>query len=169
MHSWPRDGFANGKLPFNKAASTHHRHTNIGTLLMGHISRAYSWIARSLEKCTMSSTEGAEKLRPQLVTVRPSDPGVVVRHQLLEGIPAKEILTAAENLNVDLIVMGTHGRSGFSRVLIGSVAEEVMRKAPCPVLMATHLFTLLRQSGCHLSFTESNRPSVSRHVHNSSV
>lgn len=50
------------------------------------------------------------------------------------GIPWAEILRFADANAVDLIVMGTHGRSGLMRVLIGSVAEKVVRHAPCPVL-----------------------------------
>ncbi len=53
---------------------------------------------------------------------------------MAKGIPAEEILRAAEADGCDLIVMGTQGRTGMDRVLAGSVAEEVMRKAPCPVL-----------------------------------
>jgi nucleotide-binding universal stress UspA family protein len=48
--------------------------------------------------------------------------------------PANEITAYAEASGIDLIVMGTHGRSGMSHVLIGSVAERVVRTAPCPVL-----------------------------------
>jgi nucleotide-binding universal stress UspA family protein len=51
-----------------------------------------------------------------------------------EGDPAGEILRAAQFTNTDLIVMGTHGRTGLARLLAGSVAEQVMRRAPCPVL-----------------------------------
>jgi nucleotide-binding universal stress UspA family protein len=52
-----------------------------------------------------------------------------------EGDPAREIVDQALAINADLVVMGTHGRSGFERLLIGSVAEKVLRKAPCPVLL----------------------------------
>jgi universal stress protein A len=45
------------------------------------------------------------------------------------------ILAAAEDLRVDLIVMGTHGRRGVSRLVLGSVAESVVRLAPCPVML----------------------------------
>jgi nucleotide-binding universal stress UspA family protein len=76
----------------------------------------------------------AECARPQLEQVRPADPRVKVVHRLAEGSPADEILAAATDLPADLIVMGTHGRGGLSRVLMGSVAETVLRKAPCPVL-----------------------------------
>jgi nucleotide-binding universal stress UspA family protein len=50
------------------------------------------------------------------------------------GDPRVEILAAAEAENVDLIVMGTHGRTGPSRLLLGSVAERIVREATCPVL-----------------------------------
>lgn len=53
---------------------------------------------------------------------------------LKTGDPRDVIDNTAEQLHVDLIVMGTHGRRGFSRVLLGSVAETVVRSAPCPVL-----------------------------------
>ena len=48
--------------------------------------------------------------------------------------PANEILRYAESANIELIVMGTHGRTGLARVVVGSVAEAVVRAAPCPVL-----------------------------------
>ena len=52
-----------------------------------------------------------------------------------EGDPARNIVDQALEIAADLVVMGTHGRSGFERLLIGSVAEKVLRKAPCPVLL----------------------------------
>src|SRR5580693_4392702 len=51
-----------------------------------------------------------------------------------QGIAADCILALAEAQNVDLIVMGTHGRRGFDRLMVGSVTERVLRKASCPVL-----------------------------------
>ena len=59
-----------------------------------------------------------------------------------EGDPALKILQVAGEINADLIVMGTRGRSGLGRLLMGSVAEEVMRRAVCPVLTATNPFAL---------------------------
>jgi len=50
------------------------------------------------------------------------------------GSPFVQIIAYAKEHDIDLIVMGTHGRSGLSHALIGSVAERVVRKAPCPVL-----------------------------------
>jgi nucleotide-binding universal stress UspA family protein len=51
------------------------------------------------------------------------------------GPPARTIVTVADDLEADYIVMGSHGRSGASRILLGSVAESVARRAPCPVLI----------------------------------
>jgi nucleotide-binding universal stress UspA family protein len=51
-----------------------------------------------------------------------------------EGHPFVEIIRYAKDESIDLIVMGTHGRSGISHLLMGSVAEKVVRKSPCPVL-----------------------------------
>ncbi|MFQ5731537.1 MAG: universal stress protein [Planctomycetaceae bacterium] len=50
------------------------------------------------------------------------------------GVPMPEIILYARAKDVDLIVIGTHGRTGLPHVLMGSVAEKVVRKAPCPVL-----------------------------------
>ena len=60
--------------------------------------------------------------------------GVSVETRVLMGIPYEDILRAGQELGADLIIMGTHGRTGVSHLLMGSVAERVVRKAPCPVL-----------------------------------
>ncbi|MBI1744205.1 universal stress protein [Candidatus Acetothermia bacterium] len=51
-----------------------------------------------------------------------------------EGHPAETILRYAKENKIDLIVMGTHGRRGLNRILLGSVAEEVVRRSPVPVI-----------------------------------
>jgi hypothetical protein len=51
------------------------------------------------------------------------------------GHPVEEIIKRAEDLEADLIVVGTHGRAGFKRAMIGSVAERIVRHATCPVLV----------------------------------
>lgn len=53
---------------------------------------------------------------------------------IVDGSPSKEIVSYAEETGCDVIVMGTHGRSGVNRLLLGSVAERVVRSAPMPVL-----------------------------------
>lgn len=59
--------------------------------------------------------------------------GAVVR-AVRQGPPFLEIVRYAKDQSIDLIVLGTHGRTGLTHVLLGSVAEKVVRKAPCPVL-----------------------------------
>ena len=73
--------------------------------------------------------------RKQLEQIRPVDPGIAVRHVFLEGDPATEIARYAVDAGIDLIVMGTHGRTGVERLVLGSVAEKVLRDASCSVLV----------------------------------
>jgi len=63
-----------------------------------------------------------------------STPRVPMEPVIREGDPVSEILSQATDMNADLLVMGTHGRSGFERLLLGSVTEKILRKAGCPVL-----------------------------------
>jgi len=62
-------------------------------------------------------------------------PGVRIQRVLHAGLPAETICLQAEQRNCDLIVMGTHGLTGLAHLLLGSVAEHVLRHAPCPVLV----------------------------------
>jgi nucleotide-binding universal stress UspA family protein len=73
--------------------------------------------------------------RNQLEQIRPVDPRIAVRHVFLEGDPATEIVRYGRDAGIDLIVMGTHGRTGLERLLMGSVAEKVLRDASCSVLV----------------------------------
>ncbi len=92
----------------------------------------YREMERQLEKVRGYRQE----LLDQLHGLRPDDPRIPVEYRLVDGDPATEILQLARVLNSDLIVLGTHGRKGLDRLLLGSVAEQVLRKAPCPVLTA---------------------------------
>jgi nucleotide-binding universal stress UspA family protein len=60
---------------------------------------------------------------------------VPVEHQLEEGDPVTEILRVAQERECELIVMGTHGRTGLAHLLMGSVAERVVRRSGCSVLV----------------------------------
>ena len=60
--------------------------------------------------------------------------GLEVEEIVREGYPATVIVDEAENVDADLVVIGTHGHTGFKHLLLGSVAERVVQKAPCPVL-----------------------------------
>ena len=79
-------------------------------------------------------------------------PGGSVRaeRRLEEGDPVSEILRVAGESGADLVVMGTHGRTGLPRLLMGSVAELVVRKAKCPVLTVRSPFPHAEHAGAAL-------------------
>lgn len=74
------------------------------------------------------------RLEEELYRLRSSEAGISVERRLEYGDPEAVILTVAQEIGADLIVMGTHGRTGLRRLLMGSVAEHVVRHANCPVL-----------------------------------
>ena len=71
----------------------------------------------------------------QIEQVQPTHAEVRFVRRILHGDPAEEIIRFAAENEVDSIVMGTHGRTGLTHALMGSVAEKVVRMAPCPVLV----------------------------------
>lgn len=81
-------------------------------------------------------TETRAELERQIGALLAGIPGLPASRTLLveAGEPADTILRVASEVGADLVVMGTHGRTGLSRLLIGSVAEAVLRRSPCPVL-----------------------------------
>ena len=83
---------------------------------------------QDLEAAIMSDLEG--------YLARVTAAGLAGEIAVVHGVPFQEILDTAKARQVDLIIMGTHGRTGLSHVLLGSVAEKVVRLAPCPVLIA---------------------------------
>ena len=92
----------------------------------------YREMERQLEKVRGYRRELLDKLHG----LRPDDPRIQVEYRLEDGDPATEILQLARVLDSHLVVLGTHGRRGLDRLLLGSVAEQVLRRAPCPVLTA---------------------------------
>jgi nucleotide-binding universal stress UspA family protein len=78
--------------------------------------------------------EFQQSFRDKLEQMQPHDPMLKMERRFLEGDPATEIVRAADETRSDVIVLGTHGRTGLSRLLMGSVAEKVVRRAPCAVL-----------------------------------
>ena len=76
--------------------------------------------------------EGREAVRDLEVTR--TQAGLTVTTEISEGVPHEEILQYITTHGIDLVVMGTKGRSGVDRVLMGSVAERVVRHSPVPVL-----------------------------------
>lgn len=63
---------------------------------------------------------------------------VTIQRALRTGVAFSEIINYAETENIDLVIVGTHGRNALAQLLIGSVAEKVVRKSPCPVLSVRH-------------------------------
>ena len=111
---------------------------NQATLLVLHV-------AETLGPANVTYGEAVSKLEPEGYRRRladdlrqslPPPEGVPVQYLVADGDPAGEISRLAAEHHCDLIVMGTHGRTGLQRLLMGSIAEKVMRLAPCPVLTA---------------------------------
>jgi hypothetical protein len=69
------------------------------------------------------------------ITTLISKKGIIVEGRVLNGRPAEVIVEAAKNQGIDLIVMGSHGRTGLERVLMGSVSDRVIGHADCAVLV----------------------------------
>lgn len=85
------------------------------------------------DEWTTAATEAARKKMDGLVK-QARAAGVRGTWMIVTGAPAERIVRAARTRRADLIVMGTHGRSGLSRFLLGSVASRVIATSPCPVL-----------------------------------
>jgi len=81
-----------------------------------------------------ASTRAAAKKRLDALVARARKAGVRGKGLILEGIPHERIARAAKAQRADLVVMGTHGRTGLARFFLGSVAERVVATAPCPVM-----------------------------------
>ncbi len=84
---------------------------------------------------TLKAMESNAQARTQKALDRVQQAGVQCESAIVEGIPFQSIMETANDRNIDLIVMGTHGRTGLTHALMGSVAEKVIRMAPCPVLV----------------------------------
>jgi nucleotide-binding universal stress UspA family protein len=89
----------------------------------------------------------SERILKMLEDVRPKDPAVPFTHRLTMGDPAGEIVRIAGDEGAEMIVLGTHGRTGMTRLLMGSVAEVIVRRAPCPVLVYREMAERLASRG----------------------
>lgn len=99
-----------------------------------HPSVDYAIPGKGFEESRRILIEQTENELRRFVRSAPYE-GIELRSEVREGQAADAILTAGRLHQADMIVVGTHGRRGFDRVMLGSVAERVMRKASCPVLL----------------------------------
>ena len=107
-----------------------------GTLYLAHVTPRVA-IPQGDSRTWDEITTGGVSSRLEAVKrrLRPR-PGVRVEFVLLHGDPAAELLAFAEQLRVDLIAAGTHGRSALGRLMLGSVSTKLIRTASCWVLVA---------------------------------
>jgi nucleotide-binding universal stress UspA family protein len=84
---------------------------------------------------TLAAMETKARQQTQKALARVLKAGLQGDSVIVEGPPFQAIIDTTKDKGADLIVMGTHGRTGLSHVLMGSVAERVVRMAPCPVLV----------------------------------
>jgi universal stress protein A len=96
-------------------------------------------MASGLPTSYLQDLEADAKQEMERYRQRVQEAGLEVDMVVEHGVPFQGIVDAARDRQVDLIVAGTHGRTGLQHVLLGSVAEKVVRLAPCPVLVARGL------------------------------
>jgi nucleotide-binding universal stress UspA family protein len=99
---------------FTKATYSHMPHISSDKIF----DEITEWARNEIDKCCIEQIRGLPK----------------VEKLVLKGIPYEEIVKFADNKKIDIIVMGTYGRVGLDKLIFGSTAERVVRKAPCPVL-----------------------------------
>lgn len=97
----------------------------------------------ALEK--KSETSALDMMKKQLALF-PEASGVDIETDIKQGVPYEEILAEQKNKDIDLIVMSSHGKTGLLHHLMGSVAERVMKKAGCPVLLIRRQLQEIREA-----------------------
>jgi len=108
-----------------------------GTVILAHIIHVPSGELYQPERPTLNFEEAKARARTLLEDIRQKCTGGYPKCELLVefGDPHEQLLGIAKRRNVDLIVTATHGRSGIDHLVMGSVAEKVIRHAPCPVFV----------------------------------
>jgi nucleotide-binding universal stress UspA family protein/quercetin dioxygenase-like cupin family protein len=132
----PTDFTAEAEYAFRMATSLARDYQ--ATLILLHVLRPS--VAADPDKVPnpLESADAQEVFQGHFPWPVADDPNIRIDHRLAEGDAAEVIVQLAQTLHCDLIIMGTHGRTGLSRLLTGSVAEEVVRHAPCPVMTIRH-------------------------------
>jgi len=104
----------------------------------GHLAKASKLPVAVVSVVTASQNDARRREAQEAVAAtvaRLAAMGVTAEGRVLEGRPDEAIVKAAEEAGADLIVMGSHGRTGLKKVLLGSVVERVIGQTPCPVLV----------------------------------
>lgn len=86
-------------------------------------------------KARVDQVRAERTAEAQRLVMRARDLGIPTAFLVWEGTPGEAIVAAADAEQADLIVLGTHGRTGINRSLLGSVSDHVIRHAPCPVVV----------------------------------
>jgi universal stress protein A len=105
------------------------------TLYVVHVDEQFHLNAAMGEPCYLYASQRDVDIKNALEKIVPTVAGVKCEHHCLDGAPVEELLQFAKREDVDLIVLGSHGRTGLSRLLMGSIAEGITRRAECPVLV----------------------------------
>jgi universal stress protein A len=92
-------------------------------------------VTTAFPEAYLNELESTAQHKLEQVLTQVQDAGLHATTAIAHGVPFQGIVDTARQQHVDLIVMGTHGRTGLRHVLVGSVAEKVVRLAPCPVLV----------------------------------
>ena len=122
--------------PFRTSLGTE-RHRDV--LLVHVLTTAVPWVAdgyvspQVYEDMANATRASGQKHLTALVR-KAKRAGVRAKGLLLDGVPHERIVQAARSRKADLVVIGTHGRTGFAKLFLGSVASRVLAVAPCPVL-----------------------------------
>src|SRR5262245_1135218 len=112
-------------------------HTFGATLVLLHVVELPPYPIEGLPPSQLGGTlleDLEQQATSDLAQVLAKEAEVTVVRRVVVGIPYRRIVEVATDEKVDLIVMATHGRTGFSHLFMGSVAEKVVRTAPCPIL-----------------------------------
>jgi nucleotide-binding universal stress UspA family protein len=134
----PSDFSRASSAAFAKAVET--TKTNRAELLLTHVMTPVVLVTGDgylspdvYDKIEASARASAEK-QLRILAARAKKAGVRAKVLLLEGVPHEQITRAARTTRADLVVLGTHGRTGLARLFVGSVASRVLSTATCPVL-----------------------------------
>lgn len=134
----PTDFSLHSQQSINRALQLHElfpaRFLLLHVVMSGQVDVFASLGAEPPESLSRRKAEAEAAMAAELKRCRGTFPGVEVSGRVVDGIPFKEICRQADVEHCQLIVIGTHGRTGLSHLLIGSTAERVVQHAACPVL-----------------------------------